>query len=88
MKINKLEKYSLPKKLRVELRKQTNVLLAAFANESFLDKITEIEDEFLNRVISLSQVSRAYKSLAGSYMILYEHVRSEKKKEEINGRNN
>ena len=74
-----MEEPCLPKKLRLELANRVSELLIEIADEPFSEEFTEIQREFEDLIISLSQISKPYEYLADSYMQLYEFIKEDKK---------
>ena len=76
-----MENLLLPKKLRLELSDNTSNLLVQIMDEPFSEKFTKTEDDFIDLVISLSQISSAYHHLADSYLKMYKYIKELKKEE-------
>ena len=82
-----MEESLLPEKLRTEMSERASDLLVAFVDESSSENFTEIEKEFMDTVLCISQISKPYKYLADSYIMMYQYVKEEKNKVNEDARN-
>lgn len=68
----------LPKRLRSELSDNASTLLMKILDEPKSRRLTETEKDFFDVVLSLSEISPAYKYLADSFVGLYHFIQEEK----------
>jgi hypothetical protein len=68
----------LSNKLKLQLGNTASDLLMKILDEPSSKKLTKTEEDFFDVIISLSEISPAYKFLADAYLNLYNSIHEEK----------